>query len=44
MIDFRILTKGGAAFWGKALQQIAANKEGWRTVKRPSNTPGVQAG
>jgi quercetin dioxygenase-like cupin family protein len=43
MIDFRILTKGGAAFWAKALQQVAANRDGWQTAKRPSNTPGAQA-
>lgn len=44
MIDFRILTKGGAGFWAKALQQVAANRDEWLTAKRPSNTPGAQAG
>jgi quercetin dioxygenase-like cupin family protein len=43
MIDFRILTKESAGFWAKALQQVAANRDSWKTAKRPSNTPGAQA-
>ena len=37
MIDFRILTKGGAAFWSKALQQIAEHREDWKTARRPGH-------
>jgi quercetin dioxygenase-like cupin family protein len=43
-IDFRILTKGGAAFWSKALQQIAEHREDWKTAKLPPRAPDAPAG
>jgi len=41
MIDFRILTKGGAAFWSKALQQVAEHRADWKTAKRPGPAQGA---
>jgi hypothetical protein len=35
MIDFRILTKGTAAFWAKGLQQVAERRADWKKAERP---------